>query len=509
MKATTLYTLIAGFTLGVAVCSLMDVSLPVIGFVGVVATSLIAFSFLVRERGIPFILFGCFLVAFSFGLLRFHLAVPQDPVLVEKESTLTAQGEGVVLREPQARDNETRLVIGEILVNDIALNDSKILLHAPQYAAVRYGDRVSFEGTLHVPKNFINESGIEFDYASYLAVDGIYYEVDRADVEVVAEGEGSIVRSTLYAIKNYFLKNLGSVVPEPESSLAAGLIVGSRQSLGSEIQEEMRIAGLIHIVVLSGYNLTLVAKSLIAIMRPLPGHFGTIGGVIGIALFTLLAGGGAATVRAALMAMLIVLADRLGRRFDVIRGLILAATAMVIFNPMVLLFDPSFHLSFLAMLGLIYFSPLLEKRLLFVTERWSLREIAAATLGTQIFVTPYLIMTSGAVSLLSVPANLLVLPLVPTAMLLGALSGLIGILALPFGYVVTFLLSYILFVTHVIAAIPFAAVPVALPQIVIIVVYALLFFFIWKRKKSLDQEDERFVEELSVLSGNALPSRSS
>lgn len=134
---------------------------------------------------------------------------------------------------------------------------------------------------------------------------------------------------------------------------------------------------------------------------------------------------------------------------------------MLFFNPKLLVFDPSFQLSFLATAGLIYFSPFFEKYFLWLPTRLGVREIATATVSAQLAVTPLLLSMTGNFSLIALPANILVLISVPYAMAFGFLAGAIGMvssfLALPFSWVVYALLSYELFIVSMFARIPFAS----------------------------------------------------
>ena len=134
-------------------------------------------------------------------------------------------------------------------------------------------------------------------------------------------------------------------------------------------------------------------------------------------------------------------------------------------NPHTLLYDPGFQLSVIATIGLIRFSPPLEKRLTWIPERLGLRSIAAATLGTQIAVLPLLLYMTGTLSLVALPANLAVLPAIPLAMISAAVAGAVGILHGGAGMIVGIpsyiLLEYAIAMTGFFASIPFSA--VALP----------------------------------------------
>ena len=163
------------------------------------------------------------------------------------------------------------------------------------------------------------------------------------------------------------------------------------------------------------------------------------------------------------------------------RVFFIAGFFMLLHNPKILVFDVSFQLSFLATVGLIYFSPLIEPKVKWVTEKWKLREIVVATISTQIFVLPFLLYKTGLFSVVSLPVNLLILTAIPATMLLGFLAGtsafVSAALATPFAWGAYTLLAYELGVVEWFARLPFASITLAaFPSWLAILVY--LFYFV-------------------------------
>lgn len=427
---------------------------------------------------IPLILFS-----FALGMLRIELApVREDSILknvLAKQATL----EGVVVDEPDIRENSVRLVVQ-------VEQGEKVLLVVRRYPEFEYGDRVRVSGKLMAPKNFEEINGREFDYVSFLEKDGIFSMMNFPNVEFVSHGEGNKIVSSLFAIKHAFLNGVSRVIPEPEAGLLGGLLVGAKHSLGKELETDFRTAGVVHIIVLSGYNITLVAYFFMSIFSFLAPHSRVASGAISILLFTIMTGAGAATVRASLMAGLIIFARATGRTADILHLLFIAGFFMVLVNPHILLHDPSFQLSFLATLGLLLLSEKISARLTFVPEKFLLREITAATLSTQIFVLPLLLYQTGQLSLVALPANLLILSVIPGAMFFGFLTGLFGFLSASvaslFGFITYLFLAYILGAVNFFSHLPFAAVNVPeFPLAVLFGAYLVLGIFIWRQHKKV------------------------
>jgi competence protein ComEC len=408
---------------------------------------------------------------------------------------------GVVIGEPDTRETNVRLLVRIDKIERAGLPQiasERVLIFTDLFPEYRYGDEILIRGILERPQNRAQVAGEEqFDWVAYLAKDRIYHQMFRPEIEILSHDGGNALILSLYRIKNSFLDNLKRIIPEPESALAGSLIVGGKQSLGKDLLADFQTTGVIHIVVLSGFNLSVVAYGIMKLLERLPRSVGFLGGVLGITLFALMAGAGAATVRAAIMALIVVLARGLGRRFDATMALVVAGFAMLIYQPSLLVYDTGFQLSFLATAGLIYISPLIEERLRWV-PRWrylDMRGLTSATIAAQIAVLPWLLYKIGTLSLLALPVNLLVLPFVPAAMLFGFLAGALGwvftLVAVPFGWIVYAILFYMISVVQFFADIPFAAVVIhKFPLWVAILLYALIVGVCLGAWRPLNMSDE-------------------
>ncbi len=427
-------------------------------------------------------LFGC-----SLGMLRYEKAdLPKNP-LIESFQEKNVAAEGVVVGEPDERENSTLLYVRLDKIEDQSVNE-KILAVVELYPKISYGDEITLSGKIQYPQNFETDTGRVFDYRAYLAKEGITYEMTFPKLSIEGHEKGNPVLEALFTLKEKFLHNVEQVIPEPDASLLGGLVVGAKHSLGKELLDDFRTVGVVHIVVLSGYNVTIVADFIQKVFSFLPRYVGIGLGSLSIVFFALMTGATATTVRASIMALLAIVARATGRTYVITRALVLAGFFMLLQNPHILVFDTSFQLSFLSTLALIYVSPLVEARLLWIPEKFGLREIVTATISTQIFVLPFLLYTTGIFSVVSLPANLLILPLVPVTMLFGFLAGTLGfvnlIVAAPFSWAATALLSFMLFVVKELASAPFAAVVLpAFPFLLVMFWYGLYAYGYVKMRK--------------------------
>jgi competence protein ComEC len=489
-----IYSGIGGFMAGVLWRSLFDFGFSLSVFIVGLGIGIALLS-RVLAKAARVLSIGVFILFVGLGMLRFDIAdLHQGSALFEQHLGQRVLAEGIIVDEPDRRDNNTHYTV----LVDTLLSDSvseKVLLIADSYPEFHYGDRVSFEGVLKKPEGFTTDGERYFDYAGYLSKDGIFYESIFPTLTFISSGHGNIIKRNLFALKNAFLSRVKETIPEPQASLLGGLVVGAKQSLGEKLQADFRTTGIIHIVVLSGYNITIVADAILRVFSFLPKIASLSLGAGAIVLFALLTGASATIVRASIMALLVILARATGRTYDITRALFIAGFFMVLHNPKILFYDTSFQLSFLATLGLLWLAPLIEQKIVFVSEKFQLREVVTATIATQIFVLPLLLYKIGDFSLVSIPVNLLILITVPLTMLLGFLSGVMGfistVLAFPFAYLSYLLLSYQLTVVEWFSNIPFASMHIShFPlwlMCALYIVYAVTLWRLYTRKSRLSK----------------------
>jgi competence protein ComEC len=487
------YGITLGFLLGVFIRSYVYFGLAINLLIIVFGIVLAVFGFLDREKRLKFIFAGVFVFSCGLGVVRFGMTevdLNNDPLFPYTGKKVSLKV--IIADEPDNRETSSRLTTEVREINGKVVNSpSKVLLVVQSYPKQNYGDILEISGVLTRPLNFADELGREFDYVAYLENKSIRFQMFRPETVTVSEGNGNSVINFLFNTKNFFLNKIENLFPEPESSLLGGLLLGAKQSLGKELQDDFRKAGIVHIVVLSGYNITIIAESFMKFLAFLPRTAGLSFGAISIILFALMTGASATIIRASVMALIVILGKFLGRTYNIGRALLIAGVFMTIHNPRVLVFDVSFQLSFIATIALVYGSPLCEKYFLWVTEKYNLRSIVTSTIATQIFVLPYILRVMGDISLVALPVNLLVLPFIPTTMLVGFLSIVsslvLPILSIPFSYLTHLFLSWELFVVDLFSSFSFASVSIqSVPIILVLVVYAIFIYVLfrfWKKEQ--------------------------
>ncbi len=435
-KSQIFFYLIASFLGGVFVTSLFPISLSVVLFLTLAGISL----FVISAKNKYFILSGFILLSFAVGIARF------DQVSSYRSGLENMAGRNIVVNgyinnEPESDGNKMKF----ILRTDEGDN---ILVTTGAYPERQFGDLLRLEGKIQLPKNFDN-----FDYITYLKKEGVrtimsYPGISGSEFNPGLSDKYKIhVYRKIFEIKQSFEASIDNSLPEPNASFVNGILLGSRQNIPKDLQNDFNKTSTTHVLAISGYNITILSEflllGLVWLFRRRTAFWIT---VLMIILFTILTGASASVVRASVMGLILLSANAYGRLYDQKNSIILAGGLMVWFNPYVLVFDVGFQLSFAAVLGLIYIYPQLESKLNKVPDIGGLKELVLMTVSAQIVVLPLLIYYFNQFSAVALPANILILPFVPAAMLAGFVTGLAGLLSRSagqiFGYVAWAITTY-------------------------------------------------------------------
>jgi competence protein ComEC len=231
-----------------------------------------------------------------------------------------------------------------------------------------------------------------------------------------------------------------------------GIVFGIKEEMNPEFYLDLQKVGLVHVIAASGMNITMLGGFLSLFFALfLKRQLAIIMTVLGIIFYAVLAGLEPSIVRAAIMGILVFLAQLTGRQNSSFLALFFAGFVMLMRSPFLIL-DIGFQLSFLATLGLIYLRPLFGlissvKRL----EKNVFIEDLTTTLSAQIMTLPILLVNFGTYSLWSIPANAIVLWTVPFLMIIGGISAVIAFIFEPLGRLILYLsMPFLLYFTKIV-----------------------------------------------------------
>mgnify|MGYP001585595652 CR=1 FL=1 len=493
-----LIAIVAGFASGVFARSLFYFGWPVIVFVLLLAGLFVGAR--IRKPRRVYSLAALFFIFVALGAGRAALADTPPPEAFMRDLRHRVQYEGIVVGDPDVRDKNQRVAVRISSGGETAT----MLAVAPRYPTVAVGDTVFVSGTLALPEAFTDDNGRIFRYDTYLQKDGVRFLLNFAYLRVEQKAPWYSLPAALARVKHAFLNGLGAVLPEPHASLAGGVVIGGKSGLGPELKTDFMRSGLIHMVVLSGHNVMVVATWVIAFFallfarvesvsrRSVPRSLSVGLGVFALILFVGVAGFSATALRAMLMAFIALYARATGRTYAAGRALFFVVLLMLLWNPFYLVFDPGFGLSVAATAGLIWLTPIIETFLPRIKYAF-VKEVVTTTLAAQIAVLPLLLYFTGNLSFVSIPANLLVMPVVPLAMGFAYLAGFAGMLFSPFVPLLGILLAlpsylisaYFLFIASGSAALPMAAITLPpFPFWLVLAAYAVLIYVVASKRFS-------------------------
>lgn len=267
---------------------------------------------------------------------------------------------------------------------------------------------------------------------------------------------------SLDGLRGDLARPLRVLVPEPESGILLGIVLGERASVSPDLARAFAVSGTTHLLAISGFNMTLVgagvALALRGRARPMVRAVATVAAIL---TYSLLVGLAPSVMRAALMASVASCGLASGRRAATANALCVAVTAMLFADPAAIA-DLGFVLSAAATAGLVLWQAPLAAR--FTRLPGALREGLATTLAASVLTLPVVAAAFGRVSLVSPLANLVAVPLFPPLMLTGAAASAVGALSLDLARPVA-LVAYgcalaLRTVVELFAALPVAAISV-------------------------------------------------
>lgn len=346
---------------------------------------------------------------------------------------------------------------------------SNVLFETSSYGHFFYGDRIEVEGQIKK----INQN-------SYLK-NKIFYKISSNKTKIIKQNTGNKFVYTLYFLRSSFFNKIKDIFPSPHGELVAGLTVEGSDAISKDFKEKFRKTGLSHIVALSGTNVAILIEAVTVVCKKLRREirFGIM--YLFIIGFALMTGLSSTVMRASLMATISVSGDVMRRKYNALRGLFIALLVMSLWNPYTPIYDISFQLSFIATLSMLTIVPVLNLLLVRIISHETLRETLSTTLSAEILVSPLILYYSGNFSIIAPVANVLVVPFIPFAMLLGALPVLFSfsnmlarVVSLP-GY---FLVSYIFFIVEFCSGLSFASTTIHIPLTILVGVYSVIILLV-------------------------------
>ncbi len=416
--------------------------------------------------------------------------------------------EGVLTHPPERSIKGTKLYVKTKTVvrdGESFKNTGRVLVSVPFLdQPLNYGDRVRFLGSLRHPTNFNNPGG--FDYQRYLATRGIWATTfidDPRKIIRVATGQGHLFWIWVELQRDRIRAFLDHHATKSSAPILKALILGERGTIPETVKEDFAISGAAHIMAISGLHLGIIAffifRGLLWVFRQsewitLKTNIFKLSALLTIPpilLYTVIAGARVATVRATIMIIVYLVSILIDRPRNLYHTLALAALIITLIDPASLL-EPSFQLSFTAVLAILYLTPkfsrfvkrdelipMKQEGLVQWLSSWS-RTLLLVSLAAIIGTGPFIAYHFNRFSPTGLISNFLVIPLlgffaIPTGLFSSFISLVSTDLALPFIRIASWVVELVVSMIHLLASLPGVSFHVATPTVFeIALVYAFI-----------------------------------
>ena len=362
------------------------------------------------------------------------------------------------------------------------LEGIKVLVRTSNFPRIGVGDVCQICGTISEPENFD-----DFDYRKFLMNKSVYGILEASSINCSEEKNRSF-KSVLYDLKKNLIQKLEKKIPEPQVSLLSGILFGENRPFNEEFEGYLRNSGTSHIVAASGYNVTILVLLINKIFRFFNKRGRNILSLLTIWSFCVMSGASASIVRATIMGSLVLLASSFGRYQSIHRTFVIGIWLFIFFSPTII-YDVGFQLSIFATLGLIYLAPSIENFLKRKGHQQGdfFKEYMLTTMSCTLSTLPISISTFGAFSSIGLVANMLILPVLESTMLWGALGLLFTFIFNKLGRIfltVSFVqLKYFEIVVSKLGSLDFLAfeIDIGLKGIISsLIVFLIIIFVIWE-----------------------------
>ena len=261
-----------------------------------------------------------------------------------------------------------------------------------------------------------------FDYKNYLLSKDIYFKSYIYDLNIIDFRELSNFEKYIKKTRHIFLSTIKKIYPEEEWIFLWWILLWARESLPDTLKTYFNNSWLTHFIAVSGFNITILIIFFTYIFRFFPVFFRVLLITLSIIVFTFLVWDTAPVIRASIMWLVWYYIMVSGRQTNSLSIILLTALLMIAISPMSLNYDVSLHLSFLAVVWIVYTQGFFKRIFSFLPETLAIREAFVLTMWALSFTLPIMIFNFGQMSIIAPISNVLVTWTIPIAMLLWFLS---------------------------------------------------------------------------------------
>ena len=349
----------------------------------------------------------------------------------------TAQIVGTVAEDPDSNETTTRLRLEKMRLGGKLGKSGEIqggvklsgqsFVSMPKKQKIKRGDKIQLVGKVNTGFGIFR---------------GSFY---RPKLQRIVKGNDVFLQ-----VRDYFSNRVKKWIPKTEVALGLGYLLGVKSSLPEKLDRTLKAIGLTHIVVASGANLSILINIARKLFGRISRRFGTMVSIGLVVFYVGMTGVTPSMSRAGIVSLLSLLTWYVGRKMQPVRLLILVAAMTLWYKPDYLI-DLGWLLSFASFAGIMVLGPLVEEAFYAEKTPGIIAGTVLETVSASLLCTPILLFFFGKISLISLAANVLVLPTISLVMILVFATGVVDLLGLGlaaelFGSAASLVLKYHLWV---------------------------------------------------------------
>lgn len=278
-----------------------------------------------------------------------------------------------------------------------------------------------------------------FNYKNYMLSNWLYFKNYPFNYKVIGKEKIIPLEVKIISLRSELLNTISHIYTEDEWIFLWWILLWARENLPKELKNNFNNSWLTHFIAVSWFNITILIVFLSYFIKFLPSSFKVIIMSIFIILFTFLVWFTAPVVRASITGILWYIILTSWRKTNNLSIILFTLAIMVSYSPYSLNYDISLHLSFLAVIWILYCQKFYENIFSFVTNILEIRTALTLTMSALTLTLPIMMFNFWQLSIVSPLANILVSWTIPFAMLLWFMSIIVYYISPLFWFIIWYL----------------------------------------------------------------------
>lgn len=443
----------------------------------------IAMSYLMKTYYWKYLILFPVICFFSFlSIYSINDSIESNQVLIQKNNEITSLCKIIEIEEGTGLKLTGVLEAIEI-GGEKGIAKGKAIIYIDKADEVYIGDLIEVRGELKLIEKPKNPGA--FDAYHYYYGRKIYYKIFAQNFEVIKQQKSNAI-AILSKLRNQIAFGIDNCFPRQEAGIVKTMMLGMKYDLDKTIKDFYKIAGLSHLLAISGLHVSILGLGVYKLLRKLfkKERLASLMTILLLIFYCMLTGNNISTVRATLMISTMLLAVLFSKRYDAYSALFASGFILLLYNPYQL-FSVGFLLSYFAVGGILFLTPILESK--YNKNKASYKSLLFVTIGASLMTYPIILWYFYELPIYALIVNVIVVPFMS---LIVGMSGLVALIsffsvtiARLFSGIVYFLLKYIEICCRLISMLPFNLLTIGRLNLITILVYYLILFIIIKGKR--------------------------